>query len=99
MKHTIFSGYGGATEATRIINDTYHVSGRLEKDTSIGNIKRFDRRPISREIKAISPQAAADFFEADAWEWVEPPVVRLVTEAEKMERAGQPTLFDLDGGE
>lgn len=80
-----------------MIFETYQVSGILEKDTSIGNIERFDRRQIRREIEATSPQAAADAFEIDDWEWVNDPVVRVVSEAMKMERTGQPALFDLDG--
>jgi len=91
MKHIIFSGYGSNAESV-----TYHISGMLEKDISIGNIERFDQRSISREIEAISPRAAADFFEVDNWEWIEPPVVWIVTEAMKLERAGQPSLFPLD---
>lgn len=64
----------------------YHVSGLLEKvDTAI----------IYCEVEATNERAAADHFEVDGWEWVKAPVIRLVSEATKMERAGYQPLFTL----
>lgn len=73
------------------MNNTYHITGTLEKEFA----DLPDHWLIDKEIEAPTPQAAADHFEADGWEWAAPPSVKLITEAAKMERAGQPSLFPL----
>lgn len=75
----------------KIILETYFVSGVLERETLWSTA----RLSIYREVEAVSAIAAADSFEKHNWFWIEPPTAWLVTEAEKMERAGQPTLFPL----
>ena len=69
----------------------YYVSGTLIKEYS-----HFQFFIVRQEIEADSPRAAADHFEAAGWEWEIEPEIRLVSEAAKLERTGQPSLFDLE---
>lgn len=79
------------------VTNTYLISGPLERTELIGIIKRLKHRQIYREVKAVDAAEAVDSFEVDGWEWIEAPVTRLITEAMKMERGGQPSLFPLEG--
>lgn len=78
------------------MNNTYHVSGILRKEICY---EIFRTKSIYREVDAPNEQSATDFFEIDGWKFAEDgPTVWHVTEAVKMERAGQPTLFPLSEG-
>lgn len=75
--------------------DTYHVSGTLEKDTPWG---ASERQPVCREIEAGNEQAAILSIAADmgnGWAFLDQPTVWLVTEAMKLEQAGEVSLFPL----
>jgi hypothetical protein len=54
---------------------------------------RYREYKVNQEIEATSIPAAVDAFEVHGWKWIKPPDVWLVTEAAKLERAGQPPLF------
>jgi hypothetical protein len=75
-----------------MIINTYEVTGTLEKETAYGF---FEHRFIYDEIDVSTEQAALDFFEINGWEFKAGVEVRPITEAMKMERAGQPSLFPL----
>jgi hypothetical protein len=78
--------------------ETYHVKGTLKRSFSASTINsvRYREYQVNQEIEADSLQSAAISFEVYGWKWVEPPDVWLVTEAAKLERAGQPSLFPLE---
>ena len=73
---------------------TYHVSGTLEK--YIGNV--WQSHAIHTEIEANGIRDAIVRIQAshDDWEFIALPYVWPVSEATKMERDGQPTLFRLE---
>jgi hypothetical protein len=77
---------------------TYHIKGALERTFSASTITSVRSRQyqVNQEIEATSIQSAVEAFEVSGWKWVEPPDVWLVTEAAKLERAGQPSLFPLE---
>ncbi len=72
--------------------NTYHVSGQLKNEEIHEQFIKFIYR---REVQAVSEQAALAQLEIDGWEFLPGVTVRYVSGAEKMERAGQPTLFPL----
>jgi hypothetical protein len=74
----------------------YHVVGTLRKES---RDMRIDYFSVDQEIEAGSAKAAKDHFEENGWEWEAPPKILLITEAMKMARDGQPTLFPLGTGE
>jgi hypothetical protein len=78
--------------------ETYHVKGTLKRTFSASTINsmRYREYQVNQEIEATSIQSAVEAFEVYGWKWVEPPDVWLVTEAAKLERTGQPSLFPLD---
>lgn len=82
-----------------IIENTYFVSGTIEREISLefGGIGRIERHSIYREVEAKNEELALAQLTVGGWEWSETPAVWLVSEAAKMEAAGQPTLFPLDG--
>lgn len=80
------------------MTNTYHISGMLENDSLVGRVEWWTspkKRFVFREVEAESEQAAIDYFEIDGWEWAEPPKVRLISEAAKLERIGVKPLFDM----
>jgi hypothetical protein len=70
---------------------TYHVSGRL-----VSGLLENEYGSINQEVQAEGAQAALALFENDEWEFLPGTAVRHISEAEKMERTGQPTLFALE---
>jgi hypothetical protein len=78
--------------------ETYHVKGVLERTFPPSTIHsiRHSQYKVNQEIEADSLQSAAISFEVHGWKWVKPPDVWLVTEAAKLERTGQPSLFPLE---
>ncbi|MHC4195614.1 MAG: hypothetical protein ACYSQZ_06690 [Planctomycetota bacterium] len=78
--------------------ETYHVKGTLKRTFSASTITSVRSRQyqVNQEIEVDSLQSAVEAFEVSGWKWVEPPDVSHVTEAAKLERAGQPSLFPLE---
>jgi hypothetical protein len=78
--------------------ETYHVMGTLKRIFPASTIHsvRHSQYQVNQEIEATSIPAAVDAFEVHGWKWTEPPDVWPITEAAKLERAGQPSLFPLE---
>jgi hypothetical protein len=81
--------------------NTYHVTGTLIKEyfgiqIDDENTSYFSYFNVSQEIDAATFKAASEHFQKNGWEWELPPNVTLISEAMKLERDGQPSLFDLE---
>lgn len=70
----------------------YFISGVLENDNPA-----IESMPVNQEIEAEDPKAAIDMFETiGQWEFdPETLVIWQVTEADRLEDKGQPSLFEL----
>lgn len=78
------------------MENTYHVSGVLEKLIIGTGHELWDQKRIYQEVEANSTQATLDKFEVDGWEFrTKDLYVWLISEAYKMERDQQPTLFEM----
>lgn len=71
---------------------TYHVVGDMVRPEMYGSYVYH----VNQEIQAGNQQDAIDQFENEGWEFICDGLdVKCISEAEKMERASQPTLFPL----
>ena len=80
-------------ERSKQMKNTYHVTGELEKFKPV--VDDYEYRQINTHVEAASPNAAIDHFSLDGWLWSTTPKVQLISEAMKLEEAGQPSLFPL----
>jgi hypothetical protein len=83
-----------------VTGNTYEIIGllRMTNDFVIYQSEQFIN--IYQEVLAGSPEEALDvivnqYNNADDATWIGQRTINLVTEAVKMERTGQPTLFTL----